>query len=185
MAEYMELAFSKFNEMTPEAFDTFVRETINVLIFDSSDELYKKMAGQLTTDELFACQKALEFITEQIFGALSDTITLKMLLDKIKGINPDKKEVVYNQFTKNLEFIQRKYVEKLIAGSNYYLDDFNWNLDICLSSNSLSQMKVPLLQVEFILKKIGVAETKKVLLEFTREDLDAFLEKLSLLENKL
>ena len=59
-----------------------------------------------------------------------------MLLDKMKSFNSDKKEIFYNHLDKNLSFIQKNYVEKLIVGGNYYLNDFNWNLNVIISAKS-------------------------------------------------
>ena len=65
----------------------FVVEFINSILLDAPDILEKKMEGILTSDELYTCEKSLQYILHQILENISDTLTVKTFINDIIGWN--------------------------------------------------------------------------------------------------
>jgi len=52
------------------------------------------------------------------------------LIEKLKSIQAEKKAIIARCIESNLNSLKKTYIESIIAGSNWYLDDFNWNVNV-------------------------------------------------------
>jgi len=52
------------------------------------------------------------------------------LIEKLKSIKAEKKAIMARCIENNLNSLKKTYIEGIIAGSNWYLDDFNWNVNV-------------------------------------------------------
>ena len=55
---------------------------------------------------------------------------MRALLEKIKGLKTEKKAIFGANIDKYEQNLKKTYIQKLIAGSGWYLDDFNWNINV-------------------------------------------------------
>lgn len=61
---------------------------------------------------------------------MPNLLKIAALIEKLKSIQADKKEIMTRHIDSNLNSLKKVYLENVIAGSNYYLDDFNWNVNV-------------------------------------------------------
>eukprot|EP01027_Heterolobosea_sp_BB2_P000518 GEZU01000743.1.p1 GENE.GEZU01000743.1~~GEZU01000743.1.p1 ORF type:complete len:205 (-),score=47.07 GEZU01000743.1:22-636(-) len=71
--------------------------------------------------------------------------------------------------------IRRALMEATVALSQSHLKDFDWKLQLILSSDKVSIMRQPLLLLNLYIYDTKQANTREVLIELTKADLDNLL----------
>lgn len=141
-------------------------------------------------------QSFFERIVETNCNKLSD---LEKLVEYEKiSLEGEKMKIFKGRIFENIDIIKKRIIEKYIAMSQYYLVDFNWNVNVfkylfcknqhykvSVSSNNLAKIQVPFLILELILKKNGLDSEMRVKIEMNKEELIDFLEVLHKMEEQI
>lgn len=85
------------------------------------------------------------------------------------------------------EELRRVMTELVLRqSSDSYLVDYNYNIELCMSSSTSAKVMTPLLILELILRSGGEgAQTRRVVLEMNQEEATDFVGKLNRIEQEI
>ncbi|CAD8154766.1 unnamed protein product [Paramecium octaurelia] len=112
---------------------------------------------------------------------------VQRLLEKLKSqIDPEKHQIFTRIITENFKGMCKQALYTHIALSKYVLIDYNWNLNLTISSNKIAKSQIPTIIVELHLQTLdNIANKKKIRFEMTKEELEQFVGKLQKVMNQL
>lgn len=114
-------------------------------------------------------------LLKKLVGVPQEEVT-KLLSQE--GMSDSEVSAFASAFLSRQKDLQTYYKNNYL--SNNKLETFDWNLSLVMSSSKLSEMAVPILQLE-----LQVESSEKVLLEFTCQELEEFTSTLKKIQAKL
>ncbi|XP_025057579.1 COMM domain-containing protein 8 [Alligator sinensis] len=88
---------------------------------------------------------------------------------QLNELNSSYQEAIIKCLKARKEEIRRALVEKINAISSAQLQDFDWQLKLALSSDKISMLQIPLLNLDLDVRENG--EIKPVSIEMNKEEL--------------
>ncbi|XP_006004704.1 COMM domain-containing protein 8 [Latimeria chalumnae] len=120
-------------------------------------------------DVVEACAVFFRFAVGQ---QLSDT----EVLQKMSALSPDHHEAMMKCLKGRKEEIRQALVEKTNEVSSAQLQDFDWQLKLALSSDKISSLQAPLLNLDLDVQENG--KLKPVSIEMNKEELQNLINSL-------
>ncbi|NXU58181.1 COMD8 protein, partial [Turnix velox] len=105
--------------------------------------------------------------------AVGKDITDEEATQRLSELNPGCQEAVTKCLKGRKEEIRNALVERVNAISSAQLQDFDWQLKLALSSDKISMLQVPLLNLDLDVRENG--EIKPVSVEMNKEELQNFI----------
>uniref|UniRef100_A0A8C5MME5 COMM domain containing 8 n=1 Tax=Leptobrachium leishanense TaxID=445787 RepID=A0A8C5MME5_9ANUR len=96
--------------------------------------------------------------------------------DPLNGLSPEHQEAISKCLTSRKPELAEALAEKVCAMSSSYLQDFDWQLKLALSSDKLSTLQMPLVNLDLDIAEDGVV--KPVSIELNKEELQNLINSL-------
>ncbi|XP_056413392.1 COMM domain-containing protein 8 [Hyla sarda] len=96
--------------------------------------------------------------------------------NELSGINPEYKEVIIKCIKSRKPEIREALVENVCAMSSAYLQDFDWQLKLAMSSDKLSTLQMPLVNLDLDIVENGAIAP--VSIEMNKEELQNLINSL-------
>ncbi|NXG47109.1 COMD8 protein, partial [Psilopogon haemacephalus] len=117
--------------------------------------------------------EVLEETKEYFKTAVGKNLSDEEAAQQIKELNTDCQEAITKCLKGRKEEIRNALVERVNAISSAQLQDFDWQLKLALSSDKISMLQVPLLNLDLDVRENG--ELKPVSIEMNKEELQSLI----------
>ncbi|CAJ0956770.1 unnamed protein product [Ranitomeya imitator] len=115
-------------------------------------------------------QKVMVVLVKNIFFLYSKTS------NELSGLNPEYQEMMIKCIKSRNPEIKEALVEKVCAMSSSYLQDFDWQLKLAMSSDKLSTLQMPLVNLDLDIVENGAIAP--VSIEMNKEELQNLINSL-------
>ncbi|XP_044148610.1 COMM domain-containing protein 8 isoform X2 [Bufo gargarizans] len=95
---------------------------------------------------------------------------------ELSGLNPEYQEMMIRCMTSRRPEIKDALVERACAMSSAYLKDFDWQLKLAMSSDKLSTLQMPLVNLDLDIVENGAIAPASI--EMTKEELQNLINSL-------
>ncbi|XP_048400359.1 COMM domain-containing protein 8 isoform X2 [Stegostoma tigrinum] len=120
--------------------------------------------------------EVLEEVTAFVQHASGKHLPDEEILQLLDGLSVPHQEAVLNCLKTRKEELQSALIEKTNAVSSAFLQDFDWQLKLPLSSDKIAFLQTPLLNLDLDVKENGVL--KPVSIEMDKEELQTLIHSL-------
>ncbi|XP_043917343.1 COMM domain-containing protein 8 isoform X2 [Protopterus annectens] len=124
------------------------------------------------TEWLEIIDETVSFFETAVSAQLSD----EQILQQLSGLSSSHHEEIMKCLKVRKEEIRLALVEKTNAISSAHLEDFDWQLKLALSSDKISSLQTPLLNLDLDVRENG--KLKPVSVEMNREELQNLISSL-------
>ncbi|KAL4499019.1 hypothetical protein ABPG72_016921 [Tetrahymena utriculariae] len=170
-----------------DKFQQFVQDIISEFVMDKKKPLVLKYEEIQNYSQVLETHKFLQDLGNVIIdNTINSAKNLKKLILKCDlGITEQRVNILAEILYYNIQSIQKQSIQRQIALNQLVLVDFNWNINVSIAADNLSRTQIPLLVLQLILKRYGSEKEQRVNLEFSKEELEAFLKKLNKLKSDI
>eukprot|EP01114_Cavostelium_apophysatum_P021977 TRINITY_DN7816_c0_g1_i2.p1 TRINITY_DN7816_c0_g1~~TRINITY_DN7816_c0_g1_i2.p1 ORF type:complete len:190 (+),score=29.21 TRINITY_DN7816_c0_g1_i2:22-570(+) len=132
--------------------------------------------------------EAYKTLLKKLVGRSTQT-TKEGILEDLKSINntiPEKyRESIVECVSSRREDILPALINSSSHISQAHLQDFDWKLQLIVSSDKISTISEPVLLLDVHINESSAQPKKQILLELPKEDLDSLIEKLELINQNV
>ena len=128
LPEFEKVFFFRFFFIPPKIVDS----SINELILEKGNSYLGLIPSISSYSEILAIKNFLHSLFERVVETnCTKAIDLDKLFDYEKlSLDADKSKTFKRKIFENIDIIKRRIIEKYIVMSEYYLVDFNWNVNV-------------------------------------------------------
>lgn len=133
------------------------------------------LQSDLTKEDLELTRKALNSVLCSVAMIENENDLQKSLKDKLPNLEKSQMETIYDIFQIRRIDIMKYMVNNLNSLNSPLLNNFNWRLKWVLGSSTLASYKEPLLQCDFVFKKLNDESFKQITTELSSNEVDLIL----------
>lgn len=160
----------------------FVHSSINYMMGLS---IPAEISQDLTKEDLETARKSLNSILCSVAMLEHENEVQNNLYEKLPNLEKSQKECIYEILKIRRTDIMKYMVSNLNSLNSSLLNNFNWRLKWILGSNTLSSYKEPLLQCDFVCKRLNDESCKQITAELNTNELDSIISCLEVARDEL
>jgi hypothetical protein len=147
-----------------------------LLVFDAVDALCGLPVRCTQSPLAYAALDELKPLLRRLLGQASDLASLTAYTAQTTKLSAEKSSSIAGAFLVRRLDLQRHFKEELLA--QRLLTNFDWNVNIVMSTSKMTGMREPVLLLELTVKEQSGGEDRMVF-EFSKQSLTQFLVQLT------